>query len=84
MSEQKTFTSWRDLRARILDDLADPAYRKMGQYSITAGGTAGSRTVSYRSLTELKAMLDWVELQIQKEEGSDYEARTYAKNGGRG
>jgi hypothetical protein len=78
------FSTWRDFKKRLLDDLIDPSFRRMTQYSINAAGTGGSRTVTYRSLGELKALIDWADLMIAKEEGPDYAGRTYAANGGRG
>ena len=79
------FTSWRALRQQMLDDFAaDPSFRKISQYSINAAGTGGSRTMMYRTLTEFKETLKWVEEMVVEEEGLDYATRTYAVNGGRG
>jgi hypothetical protein len=83
MSE--AFTTWKALKQQILNDLVDPSFRKMGQYTINAAGTGGSRSVTYRSLEQLKSLLDWVEKEEAKEEGvPPYVGRAYAKNNGRG
>jgi hypothetical protein len=79
-----TFTSWRELRDQLLNDLSDPTFRKMTQYSINASGSGGSRTVSYRSHAEILQLLSYVDLMVEKEEGPTFVGRTYAKNGGRG
>jgi hypothetical protein len=84
MSETQGFTSWTDLKAQLLKDLADPSFRKMGQYSIASSGSGGSRSVSYRSLKDLLELLKVAELEVMKEVGADYHGRTNAANGGRG
>ena len=84
MSEHKVFTSWRAIRAQLLDDLASDSFRTMQSYAINSAGTGGARSVTYRSLAELKALIDWTDEEILKEEGPDYLARTYPRNMGRG
>ena len=78
------FTSWRALKAQLLNDLADPTLRKMSQYSLNAAGTGGSRTITYRSLSELRELVKWCDDEIAKEEGRDWASRVYAVNRGRG
>jgi hypothetical protein len=83
MSEpDAVFTSWQDLRQRIMDDLADGSFRRLSQYSINAAGTGGSRSVSYRTIADAKALLELCEQEILKETG--FIRRTYARNAGRG
>ncbi len=83
MAESGAFTTWRDLVNQLKSDLAGRAFRTMQSYSLTAGG-GGSRTVSYRSLKELKDLLTWAEEEADKDEGAMYAGRTYAANRGRG
>ena len=79
------FTTWRELRRQMLHDFAaDPSFRRISQYTISAAGTGGSRTLMYRSLTEFKEMLKFVDDMVMNEEGPDYIGRTYARDGGRG
>jgi hypothetical protein len=78
------FTSWADLRDRLRDDLASAAFRTMQSYTINASGSGGARTVTYRSLAELKHWLVWVEQMADIETGQTYAPRTYPKNKGRG
>lgn len=68
----------------MLNDLADPTLRKMSQYSLNAAGTGGSRTITYRSLGELRELVKWCDDEIAKEEGRDWPSRVYAVNRGRG
>jgi hypothetical protein len=77
------FTSWKDLKARLQQDLMDPSFRKMGQYSINAAGSGGSRTVSYRSIKDLTDLIKACDEFVLTEEGT-YSRRTYAGNHGRG
>jgi hypothetical protein len=79
-----TFTTWRELLDRLRDDLANPSFRTMQSYTINSAGTGGSRTIMYRSLKELRELIDWVEQQVVVEEGGARSFRSYAKNGGRG
>jgi hypothetical protein len=84
MAETTTFTSWSDLYARMLDDLASGSFRKMQGYSISAGGAGGQRSVQYRTYAEFKQMLEFVKEKADEETGQGYRGRTYAANGGRG
>jgi hypothetical protein len=72
------FTTWRDLLEQLKGDLANRAFRTMQSYSVAG------RTVTYRSLAELKSLLEWVEQQADEEDGLVYAGRTYAVNRGRG
>ena len=72
------FTTWRDLHNQLLNDLASGAFRTMQSYAVAG------RTVTYRSLAELKNIIEWVKSEAEKEEGQNYYGRTFAKNGGRG
>lgn len=78
MAESGVFTTWRDLVNQLKSDLANRAFRTMQSYSVAG------RTVSYRSLKDLKDLLTWAEEEADKEEGSMYPGRTYAANRGRG
>lgn len=82
MAENKVFTSWRDLHNQLLNDLASGAFRTMQSYSVSGGGN--SRQVTYRSLKDLRELIDWAAEEAAIEEGRGYQGRAYAKNGGRG
>lgn len=87
MAEIKTFISWRELKGQLLNDLSN--YVGSGtfhiqSYVINSSGTGGSRSVNYKTVSELKAMIAWVDEKIEEEEGRDYYARTYPRNRGRG
>ncbi|WP_346667384.1 hypothetical protein [uncultured Desulfovibrio sp.] len=70
---------WRTLYETMREDLQSPAFRQFGSYSI------GGRSFSYRSLSEFRQILDWVEKQAALEDGvPTYRARRQARNGGRG
>ena len=87
MAEAETgemvFTSWRALRRQLLDDLANPSFRRIGQYTVNAAGTGGSFSVSNRSLADVRAMLELCDEMIEREERS-YLRLTYPRNMGRG
>jgi hypothetical protein len=78
------FTTWSDLYNQLLNDLASPSFRTMQSYTVSAGGSAGTRQVTYRSLSELKALIDWVKAEAEEELLGPYHGRTLAANGGRG
>jgi hypothetical protein len=78
------FTTWADLLKQLYNDLASRSFRTMQSYSLASGGTAGSRTVTYRGLTELRELIEWVKAEALEEELGPYPGRTYAVNGGRG
>jgi hypothetical protein len=84
MSEAQAFTSWKDLYRQLLNDLASPSFRTMQSYTVSSGGAGGSRQVSYRSLSELKSLIDWVKIEMDEEQLGPYHGRTFAVNGGRG
>jgi hypothetical protein len=76
------FTTWTELYEQLLNDLASRSFRTMQSYSMAAGGTAGSRTVTYRGLTELRQLMDWVKSEAMKEQFGAV-GRVYMTNGGR-
>lgn len=78
-----TFTSWRGLVEQLKADLFNPSFRKMQSYTLSAGG-GGSRTLSYRSLSDLMSLIKFAEDEMIKEEGLPYHRRTLAANGGGG
>lgn len=78
MAQNGVFTTWRDLVNQLKSDLANPAFRTMQSYSVAG------RVVTYRSLKDLRDLLDWAEEEAAKEEGTMYHGRTYAANRGRG
>ena len=78
MAATGAFTTWRDLVDQLKNDLANRAFRTMQSYSVAG------RQVSYRSLAELRSLLDWAEEEAEEEEGRVYAGRTYAVNRGRG
>jgi hypothetical protein len=81
---QAHFTSWTDLYYQLLEDLANPSFRKMQSYSVQTGGGSGSRNIAYRSLAELKAIIDWVKSEMVEEQLGPYKVRTLVRNMGRG
>ncbi|MDR1165736.1 MAG: hypothetical protein LBO66_07665 [Deltaproteobacteria bacterium] len=80
----KEFVTWRDIYNQLKQDLTRSDFRTMQQYSITAGGTGGSRMVSYRDLNQLKQLIALAKEEMDAEEPRDWAARTYPRNGGRG
>lgn len=80
---ETVFTTWSDLLERLKQDLADGAFRKMGQYTVNAGGAGGSFSVSHRSLPDLLAAIEFCKKQAVMEE-RNYQRFTYPLNLGRG
>ncbi|MDL2226556.1 hypothetical protein LJB86_02735 [Deltaproteobacteria bacterium OttesenSCG-928-M10] len=78
MAEGLFFSTWRELANQLKNDLANPAFRTMQSYSVAG------RVVTYRSLKDLRDLLDWAEEEAAKEEGTAFPRCVYAKNGGRG
>ncbi len=67
------FTTWADLKVKMLNDLASGDWR-VSEYEISG------RKMKYRSFNEFKGVLEYVKYQAGVESGAVV-GRTYAANG---
>ena len=87
MSAEKTWGknmtySWCELEEQLLEDMASGGFGKIQSYSVSTAG--GSRNFSYRTLSELKDLLAYVQSRCAMERGQvPYVGRTCAGSAGR-
>ena len=71
-----TYT-WCELEEQLLEDMASGGFGKVQSYSVSTAG--GSRNFSYRTLSELKELLFYVQNRCSMESGKvPYVGRTCA------
>ena len=74
--------SWCELEEQLLEDMASGGFGKIQSYSVSTAG--GSRNFSYRTLSELKDLLAYVQSRCAMERGQvPYVGRTCAGSAGR-
>lgn len=74
--------SWCELEEQLLEDMASGGFGKVQSYSVSTAG--GSRNFSYRTLSELKDLLAYVQSRCAMERGKvPYVGRTCAGSAGR-
>lgn len=72
--------SWCELEEQLLEDLSSGSMGGMQSYSVSTSG--GTRTVSYRSVSELEKLLSMVQMRCRMERGMPaYAGRTAAGTG---
>lgn len=69
------FTSWQDLRTSILDDLADGSI-------LTKSYAVGSRSRTFRDLSEVAEFLKFIDLQLGASGGTKTAFAAFRRPGG--